>query len=250
MKKITYLFTFIVLTVFISCKNDSKSDPYNKDDNKVMTNSDSNSNETTKSDSDTNTSNTETEDTTTTTTTTNSGDDDNNERDKREYHVQADSTFVKWTAYKTTSKVGVGGLFKTIKFENRKGGSIAEAYNNLEFTIPVSSMTTNDEVRDQTLFKSFFGVLVDTKNITGKLTFDKDDLCTASITMNGVTKEVPLHYFAGESEIDFTADINLEDWDATGAVESINKVCEQLHKGADGISKTWSEVAIHITTKY
>jgi hypothetical protein len=37
--------------------------------------------------------------------------------------------------------------------------------------------------------------------------------------------------------------MNLENWDAL-AVASI-KTCEALHTGKDGISKTWSEVAVH-----
>jgi hypothetical protein len=39
--------------------------------------------------------------------------------------------------------------------------------------------------------------------------------------------------------------MNLEDWDGLAAVASINKACEALHTGQDGISKTWSEVAVH-----
>jgi hypothetical protein len=38
--------------------------------------------------------------------------------------------------------------------------------------------------------------------------------------------------------------MNLENWDALAAVASINKACEALHTGKDGI-KTWSEVAVH-----
>jgi hypothetical protein len=37
--------------------------------------------------------------------------------------------------------------------------------------------------------------------------------------------------------------MNLENWDALAAVASINKACEALHTGKDGISKTWSEAA-------
>jgi hypothetical protein len=40
-------------------------------------------------------------------------------------------------------------------------------------------------------------------------------------------------------------EMNLENWDALAAVASINKACEALHTGKDGISKTWSEVAVH-----
>jgi hypothetical protein len=39
--------------------------------------------------------------------------------------------------------------------------------------------------------------------------------------------------------------MNLENWDLAAAVASINKACEALHTGKDGISKTWSEVAVH-----
>ena len=39
--------------------------------------------------------------------------------------------------------------------------------------------------------------------------------------------------------------MNLENWDGLAAVASINKACEALHTGADGVSKTWSEVAVH-----
>jgi hypothetical protein len=43
----------------------------------------------------------------------------------------------------------------------------------------------------------------------------------------------------------FDGVMNLENWDALAAVASINKACEALHTGKDGISKTWSEVAVH-----
>jgi hypothetical protein len=32
--------------------------------------------------------------------------------------------------------------------------------------------------------------------------------------------------------------MNLENWDALAAVASINKTCEALHTGKDGVSKT------------
>ena len=38
--------------------------------------------------------------------------------------------------------------------------------------------------------------------------------------------------------------MDLENWNALDAVASINKACEILHTGKDGVSKTWSEVAV------
>jgi len=175
---------------------------------------------------------------------------DRNTDNERTYIVRPNSTTVSWTAYKTTNKIAVGGQFTSIDFETSKGDSIAEAFNGLEFSIPVSGLFTDNDERDKKLIASFFNVMLDTQNITGKLSFDKDDLCTAKITMNGKSKNIPLSYFAAEHEVIFTSELNLEDWDTSGALETLNKACGELHKGDDGISKTWTEVAIKIITKY
>lgn len=219
MKKITYTIALVVLATFVSCKNETKST-----DTDV---------------SDTTEKNITTQDVS-----------DENKKSERVYIVRSDSTNVSWTAYKTTGKVAVGGQFTSIDFKTTEGATIAEAFNNLEFTIPVSGLFTDNEDRDKKLIASFFDVMLDTKNITGKLSFDKDDLCTATILMNGKNNDVKLSYFAAENEVVFTAELNLEDWDATGVLKTLNIACGELHKGADGISKTWTEIAIKIITKY
>ena len=35
-----------------------------------------------------------------------------------------------------------------------------------------------------------------------------------------------------------------EKWDALEALASLNEACKVLHTGADGVSKTWEDVAI------
>lgn len=233
MKKITFIVALAALTTVISCKNDTKSSDSNNSDATEMTTTEGSENTTDGEN-----------------TTDSEENNANKNKSKRTYIVRPDSTTVNWTAYKTTDKVAVGGQFTSIEFKTSKGATIAEAYEGLEFSIPISSLFTDNEVRDEKLIASFFNILLDTKNITGKLSFDKDNLCTATIKMNGKSNDVRLSYFAAENEVIFTADLNLEDWDATGALESINLACKDLHKGADGVSKTWAEVAIQITTKY
>ena len=39
-------------------------------------------------------------------------------------------------------------------------------------------------------------------------------------------------------------------WNAKSSLDSLNLICKELHKGLDGISKTWSEVAINITSTF
>ncbi len=168
---------------------------------------------------------------------------------KETFKVNSKKTSVKWTAYKTTEKTPVSGTFKNIKIESKDGATQLDALNKLEFSIPISSIFSDNEDRDGKLKASFFGVMLDTELLTGFLSFEENKMCFATITMNGVTKKMPLKYSAVENVFTFNGVMNLGDWNALEAVESLNKVCFELHKGADGISKTWNEVAIEITTE-
>ena len=41
------------------------------------------------------------------------------------------------------------------------------------------------------------------------------------------------------------ASMDLNNWQAQVALESLNQACLELHRGADGVSKTWDEVIIN-----
>lgn len=164
--------------------------------------------------------------------------------------VKPEATSVKWTAYKTTDKKPVGGEFKILKFENKTGATPQEALNNLKFSIPVSGLFTNDatNTRDAKIKTSFFGAMLDTDLIKGTIKIS-NNIYSASITMNGVTHDLPLEVTITEGRrVAMTGTMNLKNWDALGALESLNKVCFDLHKGADGVSKTWEDVAIEVNT--
>ena len=44
--------------------------------------------------------------------------------------------------------------------------------------------------------------------------------------------------------------MDLDKWNASNAVKSLNLECKDLHKGTDGVSKTWNEVALNIKTTF
>lgn len=162
--------------------------------------------------------------------------------------VKSEATSVKWTAYKTTEKKGVGGEFKTVNFENKEGASVEEALNNLEFSIPVSSLFTKDEGRDAKIKMFFFGKMLDTELLKGTIKHNGTDY-SAALTMNGVTKDLPLQVtVTDQRRVTMTGTINLADWDALEALASLNKICYELHKGPDGVSKTWEDVALEVST--
>lgn len=161
--------------------------------------------------------------------------------------VKPEGTSVKWTAFKTTDKVAVGGEFATLNFESKKGATPEEALNNLEFSIPVSSLFTKDDSRDAKLKASFFGAMLNTDLIKGTIKFN-DGKYVASITMNDVTENLPLEFsITDERRVTMKATMDLKKWNALDALATLNKVCFDLHKGADGVSKTWEDVEIAIS---
>ena len=90
--------------------------------------------------------------------------------------------------------------------------------------------------------------MLDPDLIKGIITYENGNY-VAAITMNGVTADLPLDYsITDERCVTMKATMDLKNWNALGALETLNKVCLDLHKGADGVSKTWEDVEIVIST--
>lgn len=167
-----------------------------------------------------------------------------------QFVIKPEATSVKWTAYKTTEKKGVGGEFTTVNFDEKSGNSPEEVLNGLNFSIPISSVFTNDpsNTRDAKIKEFFFGAMLDTELLNGTIKY-VNNAYVASLTMNGVTNDLPLDInITDKRRVSLTGTMNLKDWNALEALASLNKVCYDLHKGADGISKTWEDVAIEVST--
>src|SRR5690606_3693623 len=96
------------------------------------------------------------------------------------------------------------------------------------FSIPISSLFTNDATgtRDPKILQFFFGVMTNTEFITGVFHVSDNDKYSIDVTMNGETSSIPL-----TSEM-------------VSDTEYIYKGTKVLHTGPDGVTKTWSEVAV------
>ncbi|WP_127137757.1 hypothetical protein [Flagellimonas oceanensis] len=163
------------------------------------------------------------------------------------YSIVEDSTDVRFTAYKTTEKVPVGGTFQEVELTYTAGETPLETLDGLEFSIPVSSLFTNDatNTRDPKIIEFFFEKMAETQSITGTFSFDADNSCTVQLSMNGVSTELPMEYeITDDNHVNFSGTMDLKKWDALEALASLNEACKVLHTGADGVSKTWEDVAI------
>ena len=158
---------------------------------------------------------------------------------------------VDWIAYKTTEKVGVKGKFKKVNITSGgEGNSVKEAINNAEFSIPVSSIFTSDTSRDFKIRKKFFGIMENTELLSGKLVIENDSLGYANIKMNNVTQKLPFTYTITDKSFSMSATMDINKWNAEKALTALNNECKDLHKGTDGITKTWEEVAITISSTF
>lgn len=168
---------------------------------------------------------------------------------KNTYSIEPSTTTINFTAYKTTDKVPVKGQFTKFTIENTKNAnSVKEALDGLKFSIPVSSLFTKDTIRDSKLKKFFFGTMENTTEIKGTLHFTNETSGTADITMNGISQVLPITYVIDGQMASIEGIMNLDNWKAQAALEALNVVCFDLHKGSDGVSKTWSDVKIEVAT--
>ena len=163
----------------------------------------------------------------------------------------AKATKIGFGGFKTTDKVEVKGHFKKFTVDSTTvADTPEEIFANATISIPTDYLETNDIGRNRRLREEYFGKMVSTQNITGKIiNFNKDSSqVKIKLTINSVSNEVDFDYTVLEDTLSINGTIDILDFDASSALNAINKACEVLHKGADGISKTWSEANIYIST--
>ena len=167
------------------------------------------------------------------------------------YSIKTAQTDIEFTAFKMTAKLGVKGWFKKIHIlSGGEGTSIKEAIHQCQFSIPVHSLFTNDEGRDYKIKTFFFGKMEDTAFLSGQLFLEDDSLGYAIIKMNNISNKLPFTYKVTNKTFNLKADMNIDRWFVQEALSSLNFVCKDLHKGPDGISRTWPDVDLNITVDF
>lgn len=185
-------------------------------------------------------------------TSTQSGEENTESGDVKEactYAYNADSTHFKWTAYKYTTRAGVGGTFDDITVTNTNSTeNKLDVLVGAEFTITTGSVNSGNLERDPKVVEFFFGKLVDGGRITGKINSIKDGEAVITINMNDVSMDVVGKIAEEGNKVTLTAKVDMTDFEGMAAVESLNEKCYDLHTGEDGVSKLWPDVSIEVST--
>lgn len=153
-----------------------------------------------------------------------------------------------WAGYKTTDKLKVLGSFQeiTTNHSDQKFSSIEDLVNGISFSINSKSSESGDPIRDANLRDYFFNYLTDNFQINGRFSEYNDALITANIDVLGVNRQVKFSHSIVNNVLKMRALISLDELGANKAFSSISDKCYELHKGADGVSKTWDEVNVLI----
>ena len=166
------------------------------------------------------------------------------------FKIIPEATTVSWTAYKTTSKIPVSGIFKEVLIESENSGAtIYKALDGLKFSLPVNSVFSQSALRDGQIMKFFFGKMLNTSKILGTINLTDNSSGIVQITMNGVTKKLPIKLNISGELVTIEAVMDLNNWEAQAALEALDDACEDLHTGPDGETVTWSDVKINVTSK-
>jgi len=159
-----------------------------------------------------------------------------------------------WMAYKTPAKKGVSGVFDSVKYSAiaAEGKNFREILVGSSVMIDTTSVNSKNKGRDAKLVKFFFAQM-NSSTINAKIVNIKADkkikdkprtgVVTLDITMNNITKRVPMKYTFSDSVFSAKGVIDVFDFSANIALASINKACFDAHQG-----KTWSDVTIAFTT--
>ncbi len=169
------------------------------------------------------------------------------------YEYQRAFTQLKWTAYKTSAKLPVGGSFSTFDVTTGSSqGSVADLLTGLTFRIDISSSNSGEEERDGKIAQHFYAKMLNTTEITGKITAVEGEATSGkanfTIKLNEVSHEVEGTYTLEDKTLTLEATLDLNNWKAEEAIASLNTVCKDLHTGEDGVSKLWPDVQVTVTS--
>lgn len=160
------------------------------------------------------------------------------------YEVNPDSVKVNWTAFKTTDRVDVTGSFKQMELSGpTRAESFAELLKGITVTINSNTVNLNDTLKEQNLISFFFEKLVG-ENFTGRITSvnESDRTLVLTLSLNGQIQDIPMSYTYENGKIEAKGRIDLLSFQAEEALRTLNEKCFDLHKGPDGVSKTWPDV--------
>lgn len=175
------------------------------------------------------------------------------------YIVDPASVKATWTAYKTSEKTPVSGTIKGLEVNASPIGSkifkaVIAKTNVTGFIDKATKIDSGNPARDATLFEKFFKLIASQAKFRGAFNHiegdEKGGSLNLQLSLNDKVKEIPMKYtFTKAGAFEATGEMDMKNFDLEKPLASLHEACAELHKGKDGVSKTWEAVGIKISAK-
>lgn len=167
------------------------------------------------------------------------------------YTYDSTATEFSWTAYKFNEKTPVGGTFNEIEItSDGSSDDLKGLIESMKFSMKTASVETQNPERNEKIARLFFGT-IKTPSIDGRVKKLKDNgKAVIEVKMNGVAVDVEGDYTLVDGKFSFDTSVDMKLWNALSGISTLNAECKDLHTGADGVSKLWSEVALSFSTQF
>jgi hypothetical protein len=173
------------------------------------------------------------------------------------YETNPNDVLLEWTGYKTTQKVGATGKFSIFTVEGATSApSLPELMKGLSASLDASAVATGNPGRDATLQEFFFAKLNPPFKMKASIDRVEGDESKGTLfvkaEMNGQSHVLPMAYTGNPNAgtIEAVGSLDILQFGAQAAYDSIHGACQSLHTGTDGVAKTWTTVDLKLTGKY
>lgn len=153
---------------------------------------------------------------------------------------------VKWTGFKTEKKAPVSGTFNNIKLSIKSSDNLSIFLKSSMVTIVSNSLESKNPARNLNMTSTIFS-LATSKLIKGSIK-DVNEMkksLTLNVTMNEVTKAIPMTYEVSNGNIIAKGAIDILDFDMKNPFIAFAKKCSAFHQ-----NKSFSDVGIEFTIPY
>jgi polyisoprenoid-binding protein YceI len=153
---------------------------------------------------------------------------------------------VKWTGFKTEKKAAVSGTFNDIKLDIKNSDKLSDFLSTAKVKIVSASLESKNPERNDNITSTLFS-LATSKLIAGSISKvnEKENTLTLAVTMNEVTKDIPMTYEIIDGNIIAKGTLEILDFNMKDSYLAFAKKCAELHE-----NKSFSDVNIEFTIPF
>lgn len=153
---------------------------------------------------------------------------------------------VTWTGFKYENKTAVNGTFKDIELTIDPADDLTDFLTSAEVVIKTQSLESSDPIRNENMTSTLFSLLPAKLIIASILNVNEQEKkLTLFLTLNEVSKAVPMTYKLSNGKIIAKGSIDILDFNMESSFLAFAKRCEVHHQ-----NKTFSDVNIAFVIPY